>query len=236
MSNRSDISDITMSNRSELGEKSAQQPRTPLIKRKSGGASHLFCLDARTRRAWELVTLLFLGNVVQQSAAYLLIGLYSIDSSVGAHYSIRAATKLSPTVYGLMLGFIMDIPRAIANGLAGALAARAVAQGEESGGDRDAAAPWRRFIVIGGLTMVSLGVLAMACIPLHDVRPRARRRSPRARGRSPRAVARRARSRSPRAIPRSPRARSRARRLSLSARAGHHRLSVSVSRSTRDRA
>ena len=122
MSNRSDISDITMSNRSELGEKSAQQPRTPLIKRKSGGASHLFCLDARTRRAWELVTLLFLGNVVQQSAAYLLIGLYSIDSSVGAHYSIRAATKLSPTVYGLMLGFIMDIPRAIANGLAGALA------------------------------------------------------------------------------------------------------------------
>ena len=95
MSNRSDISDITMSNRSELGEKSAQQPRTPLIKRKSGGASHLFCLDARTRRAWELVSLLFLGNVVQQSAAYLLIGLYSIDSSVGAHYSIRAATKLS---------------------------------------------------------------------------------------------------------------------------------------------
>ena len=168
MSNRSDISDITMSNRSELGEKAAQQPRTPLIKRKS--SAHLFCFDERTRSAWKLVSLLFLGNVVQQSAAYLLIGLYSINSSVGAHYSIRAATRLSPTVYGLMLGFIMDIPRAIANGLAGALAARAVAQSEESGGVRDAAAPWRRFIIIGGLLMVSLGVLAMACIPLHDVR------------------------------------------------------------------
>ena len=52
-------------------------------------------------------------KVVQQSAAYLLIGLYSIDSSVGAHYSIRAATKLSPTVYGLMLGFIMDMRRTV---------------------------------------------------------------------------------------------------------------------------